>query len=93
MMRDLDSGRAQWMSACVAWSILRQLRHSSQQSVAGSAGLAPDRILAIQSLGQRTGEGFQFFQLIAGKKVGMAEPTPGASAGAIQLPAPVAENL
>ena len=40
-----------------------------------AAGL--DRVLAVQGFGQRAGEQFQFFKLIAGEQIGVAQPPAG----------------
>ena len=62
-------------------------------AIGGGAGNS-DRILAIQGFGQGAGEQFQFFELVAGKQVGMAEPP--AREGALEQfdrPGFVRENL
>src|SRR5579862_6920285 len=66
--RDLDSGRAQWMSTCVSLSFFRQLGHSSQLSVATPPVLTG---LAVQRFGQGAGEPFEFFQPVAGEEIGV----------------------
>jgi hypothetical protein len=45
-------------------------------AIGGRAVTDADGILAIQSLGQSSREALQIFQLVAGKKVSVTEPTP-----------------
>ena len=73
MMRDLDSGRAQWMSA---WVIVFNLP-ATQTGVAaiGRHAVRFDRILAVQGFGQRARERFQFFKLVAGEKISVPQPS------------------
>jgi hypothetical protein len=52
---------------------------AAQTRIAAIGGHAAgfDRLLAVQRFGQRAGESFQFFELIAGEQVGVAQPSAG----------------
>ena len=52
---------------------------AAQTGVAAIGGHAAgfDGILAVQRFGQRAGERFQFFELIPGEQVGVAQPPAG----------------
>ena len=72
-MRDFDSARAQWRSAWFSSSIFWQLKHSSQQSVATPLVLIGFWQFSV--FASVRASVFQFFKLMAGEEVGVAEPS------------------